>query len=246
MKFSPEIEILNTTDSTNTVLKAKLAEMELPEFYALLARNQIAGRGQMAQSWHSEAGKNLTISVVIYPDCEISNQFFLSKIVSCVLVEYLSELGKPFTIKWPNDIYFQDKKIAGILTENTLSVQKIKQSVVGIGLNVNQTEFPENLPNPISLKSIFQKTFDIEEIASNILERVFLWFKKFKNGQFEEINEYYHQNLLGYRREIRFLINSEACLGYILGTSTEGKLVVGLQNQIVKEFDLKEIKFLFT
>ena len=151
---------IESTDSTNTLLKQLAAEGNPPEF--IYAGFQTAGRGQTGNGWESEANKNLLCSILLPPR---KNLFELNVAVS-VAVQRL--LGEDFTIKWPNDIYWQDKKVAGILIENAIIGNEIKYSIAGIGLNVNQTKWKTDAPNPVSLKQIHGTDFDIDVLMQQL------------------------------------------------------------------------------
>lgn len=178
---------IKTTHSTSTLLKQLAAEGNPPDF--IYAGYQTAGRGQTGNSWESEEGKNLLCSILLPPD---KNLYFLNIAVGVAL---LKVIGEGFTIKWPNDIYWQDKKAAGILIENAIIGNEIKYSIAGIGLNVNQTEFKSDAPNPISLKQIRGQEYDIEQLMNQVLEAV----HKVLNEPEEEVWTYYKAHL--YRRE---------------------------------------------
>ena len=140
---------------------------------AVVAEYQTAGRGCGSNTWESERGKNLTFSVLLHPteipaDC----QFRISEAVSVALCETLEQFFRPVTIKWPNDIYVGDRKICGILIENQLRGRLISDSIVGIGLNVNQTEFRSDAPNPVSLAQLTGHEEDREALLQAFLQRL--------------------------------------------------------------------------
>ena len=178
---------IKTTNSTSTLLKQMAAEGNPPDF--IYAGYQTAGRGQTGNSWESEEGKNLLCSILLPPD---KNLYFLNIAVGVAL---LRVIGEDFSIKWPNDIYWQDKKAAGILVENAIIGNEIKYSIAGIGLNVNQTEFKSDAPNPVSLKQIRVREYDIESLMNRVLEEV----HKVLNEPEQDIWSYYKSHL--YRRE---------------------------------------------
>ena len=178
---------IKTTHSTSTLLKQLAAEGNPPDF--ICAGFQTAGRGQTGNSWESEEGKNLLCSILLPPD---KNLYFLNIAVGVAL---LRVIGEDFSIKWPNDIYWQDKKAAGILVENAIIGNEIKYSIAGIGLNVNQTEFKSDAPNPVSLKQIRGREYDIESLMNRVLEEV----HKVLNEPEQDIWSYYKSHL--YRRE---------------------------------------------
>lgn len=178
---------INSTNSTNTLLKELIAKGQEPEY--IYAGYQTAGRGQTGNSWESEKDKNLICSILLPPD---KNLYFLNIAVS---VAILRVIGEDFTIKWPNDIYWQDKKVAGILIENAIIGNEIRYSIAGIGLNVNQTEFKSDAPNPISLKQICGQEYDIERLMSQLFEAV----QKVLNEPEQDVWSYYKSHL--YRRK---------------------------------------------
>ena len=148
-------EHLAETDSTNTYLQQLDADRHLPEGYIAYTDTQRAGRGQRGNSWESQPGKNLTFSLLLRPEHIPANQqFLLSQAVSLAATDVLNRYASGFSIKWPNDIYWEDKKIAGILIENVLSGSTFARSIVGIGLNINQERFISDAPNPVSLFQI--------------------------------------------------------------------------------------------
>ena len=173
-----------STNSTNTLLKQLAAEGNPPEF--IYAGFQTAGRGQTGNGWESEANKNLLCSILLPPR---KNLFELNVAVS-VAVQRL--LGEDFTIKWPNDIYWQDKKVAGILIENAIIGNDIKYSIAGIGLNVNQTKWKTNAPNPVSMKQITGKEYDLNVLMQQL-------YAEIKKALDEDVWEDYRAHL--YRRE---------------------------------------------
>jgi BirA family biotin operon repressor/biotin-[acetyl-CoA-carboxylase] ligase len=173
--MSLSIITLDEARSTNTVL----AEMcDATHGTVVTARAQTAGRGQRGNTWESEPGKNLTFSLMLRPrNIAARRQFELSMAVSLGIVEALDKYldASRLTIKWPNDIYYDNLKLAGILIENSLSAGGIDRSIVGVGLNVNQTRFVSDAPNPVSLSGICGHEFDLDtvltEVCTSILER---------------------------------------------------------------------------
>ena len=158
---------IKSTNSTNTLLKELLAKGEWPENERFLyAGYQTAGRGQTGNGWESEAGKNLLCSILLPPT---KNLHFLNIAVGVAL---LRVIGEDFTIKWPNDIYYGDKKLAGILLENAIIGSEVRYAIAGIGLNVNQTVFVSDAPNPVSLKQITGKEYDIDELMERLMVEI--------------------------------------------------------------------------
>ena len=162
-EFPVPLIILPETDSTNNYLTQLCNEQQsaVREFTTVIAERQTAGKGQRGNSWESEDCRNITFSFVLYPTfIEARRQFILSQIVSLSIKEELDQWTEGISIKWPNDIYWNEKKICGILIENDLSGHHIGRSISGIGVNINQDVFRSNAPNPISLKQITGKDHD--------------------------------------------------------------------------------------
>jgi len=156
------------THSTNSLMKELIAKGQEPRF--IYAGYQTAGRGQTGNSWESEEGKNLLCSILLPPDKDL---YFLNIAVGVAILRTISELGiSELGIKWPNDIYYKDKKLAGILVENAIIGSEVKYSIAGVGLNVNQTEFRSDAPNPVSLKQITGRDYNIDELMQRLYEEV--------------------------------------------------------------------------
>ena len=161
-----EIRWIEQTGSTNSYLKERLHTMEPLTF--VFAKEQTAGRGQRGNSWEAEPGKNLTFSLNIKPEISPKEQFAISEAAALGIVTMLQDHGIHAMVKWPNDIYAGDKKICGILIENSVMGTEISRSVIGVGLNVNQTVFLSDAPNPVSMKMITGKGYDLKSLAREI------------------------------------------------------------------------------
>lgn len=194
---------ISTTYSTNTLLKELLAKGEWPEGERFLYTGfQTAGRGQAGNGWESEEGKNLLCSILLPPRKDL---FYLNvlvsvavhKVIRSLLFERsgLLSLSEAVSIKWPNDIYYGDKKIAGILIENAILGNEVKYSIAGIGLNVNQTTFVSSAPNPVSLKLISGKETDIDALMQALMAQI----EALEAIDEAQIWAYYREHL--YRRE---------------------------------------------
>ena len=237
---------LDAIDSTNEFLKGLSVEQTLENFTVVTAENQTKGKGQMGSVWVSEPSKNLIMSVLIKDFVKNSNQIFdINIAVSVLIIQALEGFGIPeLSIKWPNDIMSYNKKIGGVLIENSIKSYGNIFSIVGLGLNVNQTNF-EQLPKASSLATICNAPFDKEEILLKIIDKLkqnvifwnqtpdLLWSeytnKLFKKGipmPFEDQNQ--HQ-----------------FMGIIQGVSSIGRLRILLDNDTVSEFDIKGIQMLY-
>ncbi len=233
--------------STNDLLKELLAKSTpLPEGTVIMAEYQTAGKGQQQSGWHSEPEKNLIFSLLLFPNFLFAdNSFFLLCAISLGVIKPLKKiLGDQVRIKWPNDIYYGQKKLGGILIENLLAKRSIRHSVVGIGININQDIFPDYLPNPISMQQILNKNSVIKEVLSQICVGIEIEYLKLKAGHFEEIKQEYLQNLYGLGQELHFKTNEEIFTGVISTVNHLGLLGIQRENK-TQFFDLKEIKFIF-
>ncbi|CAZ94757.1 biotin--[acetyl-CoA-carboxylase] ligase [Zobellia galactanivorans] len=238
---------LNATDSTNAYLKRLLPDSSLTDFTVVMAEEQLKGKGQMGAVWESEAGKNLTISVLKNELHLVADDFFALNIcVSLAVYDVLKAYQVPnLSIKWPNDILSGTSKICGILIENLLSGGQINTAVIGIGLNVNQTFFG-NVENASSLKLILGKNFNLDELLHAIVESLKQNFLKIKVGPMVKLWQAYEEVLFRKDKPSTFENrNGELFMGFIRGISPKGKLVIALEDNIMQEFDIKEVKLLY-
>jgi BirA family biotin operon repressor/biotin-[acetyl-CoA-carboxylase] ligase len=229
--------------STNTFAMEWIAKSKPIEGTVVWAGQQTAGRGQFGCIWETEPATNLTFSLILYPTfLSASQQFALSKAVAVAIHDFLSHYTSGVSIKWPNDIYIQDKKAAGILIENTLNGQQISASVIGIGININQKNF-ENLPKATSLSNITGKEYNLYVLLQHLftcLEQRYLQLRAGKN-----FNSAYTSLLYRFAEDACYqrTSTSEILWGRIISVSPFGKL--SLQHaKGIEEFDLKEIRFL--
>lgn len=238
---------LDAIDSTNTFLKEISNEDLLEDYTIVVAKQQTNGRGQMGKNWQSKAGENLTFSVFKrINNLAFSNQFYLSIITSLALYKTLKLYNVPnLFVKWPNDILSANKKIAGVLIENIVQKNRLEHSIIGIGLNINQTDFI-SLDSASSLKLICGKTFDLDEILHKFLITLKDYFKTLDSGYFEVLKSDYESKLFRKNKPSTFK-NAEGVLfsGFIKGISSSGNLVLLLEDEIIEEFALNEITLLY-
>jgi BirA family biotin operon repressor/biotin-[acetyl-CoA-carboxylase] ligase len=238
---------LTEVDSTNSYLKHLLSNSKpLPEGTVIMAENQYAGRGQQQNGWFAGPGKNLTFSILLNPHfLSIANQFDLTRVVSLGVLDALTPLpGPPLKVKWPNDMYYGDKKLGGILIENLIQGEVIKNSVVGIGLNVNQENFPQWVPNAISVKQILHHDYDKIQLLSEICRNLEAWYLTLKDGKTSIVRNAYLSRLYWLNESRPFKTGDEIFNGTIRQVRDNGLLVVENTNGTQKEFSLKEIEFL--
>lgn len=186
---------LEETDSTNNQLKQLLKDNP-EEGSVVIADYQSVGRGQMGNGWHSEKGKNLLFSILLYPENLPANeQFIISRIASLAVKNMLDQFTNDIRIKWPNDIYWKEKKICGMLIENDVQGKNILNSIIGIGININQEEFPDDLPNPVSLLQITGSVHDRDYLFDIFIREFFLIYREFQNGNISSIEDEYMLDL---------------------------------------------------
>ncbi|NLP57599.1 biotin--[acetyl-CoA-carboxylase] ligase [Lutibacter sp. B1] len=237
---------LDAIDSTNSYIKKLATKNNIESYTIVTANHQTAGRGQMGTVWVSDKGKNLTFSVLIkFSDFKIKHQFYLSMAISLAILKVLQFYVKTsLYIKWPNDILAGKDKIAGILIENILSGTSIKQSVIGIGLNVNQKKFPKSAGEVISLKKLTGNTIDLDILLKKIIDEIKNFVVYIEQNEFDKLKEMYLTYLYKYNVPAMFENNKGILfLGKIVDIFEDGKLVVELEDEKTRKFNLKEIKF---
>ena len=230
--------------STNTYVKELLlAGIELPDVTVVEADYQTGGRGQQGNSWESERGKNLTFSFVCHPTfLPATNQFILSQAIAVAVQRTLSEYTDGISIKWPNDIYWNDRKICGTLIECNLMGSTIKDCIIGTGINVNQTEFRSDAPNPVSLAQITGFTFNRQQILNRVVEEFSELYKAINP---DALKSEYMQHL--YRREGFYQYqepNGEPFEAAMVDVEPTGHLVLRLHDGSIKKYEFKEIKYI--
>lgn len=241
--------MFDSLESTNKY--CELLDMnEVKEFTVICAREQTAGIGQRGNCWHSEAGSNLTFSMVLKPEfLPVENQYMLTKAVSLGLVEGI-EPYLPNTmvrIKWPNDIYVGNKKICGILISNKVKGANLSVSIVGIGLNVNQTVFPDWVPNPVSIKQVSGRDESLEMVLKRVVDAVELRYIQLRDGWFsgvEEMDKEYLSRLLFLGREMPYKYHEKEIMATIVGVNRFGHLELVTDSGDTITCQLKELKFL--
>ena len=233
---------LPSVGSTNNYTIEKLRQSVIPEGTVVVADEQTNGKGQRGNHWQSKPNKNLTFSVVLHPHfLAPTEQFNLTKVVSLAVYDFLINKGiQAVKIKWPNDVFVGTNKIAGILIENTLAGNHLKHSVVGVGLNVNQTDFPVEL-HATSLAKETGNTFDLQKELAAFCGYLEARYLQLKNGS-NLLHLQYHQQLYLLNTASQFTTNGETFTGTITGTTHEGKLKIAT-NAKERVFDFKEICF---
>lgn len=212
----------------------------------VVVERQREGRGQRGHTWLSPEGLNLTASLLLEPRfLAVNEQFQLLRVVALGLCDMLSEYGIEARIKWTNDIYVGDKKLVGILIEHTLLGDHLNRTIVGIGLNINQTAFDATLPNPISMAQILGRTFDRDQLLLLLDRAIRLRYEALRQGAVERLEQDYHACLYGLNRPQRFRLPSmEEFVGRIRGVKSSGELLVEGPDGHLKGYLFREIDFL--
>ena len=238
---------LSAIDSTNSFLKEMASSSTLENFTVVVTENQIKGRGQQGSTWESEEGKNLIFSVfVTFNALNILDKKYLNYAVSLAVFEVLQQENIPrIAIKWPNDILSANKKIGGILIENSLKGSKISSAVIGIGLNVNQTRFSSTLEKASSLKLTSNRTFNLAQLLEDMVvslksKIVLLYTKDFSSLETSYLKVLYKKNIPTMFKDRKGVL----FMGIIRGISMDGKLQVALEDETLREFGIKEISLL--
>ena len=237
---------LKEVDSTNTFLKNILSNSKpVPDGTVIMAETQYAGRGQRDNTWHAEPGKNLTFSLLLKPGfLSAQQQFDLTRAVSLGVYDALYPLLRDsLKIKWPNDIYYGDKKLGGMLIENILQGSQIKNAIIGIGVNVNQENFPDNATNATSIKKILQRDYELKNILAEICNHIEAYYLHLKAGRFEYVRNIYLSRLYWLNEERQFKSNGQVFEGVIKNVKDNGLLVID-QMGGEQAYNLKEIEFL--
>jgi BirA family biotin operon repressor/biotin-[acetyl-CoA-carboxylase] ligase len=237
---------LPSCHSTNDLALEMIKDDKAEDGMIIITTDQIKGRGQRGNKWLTKPGENLTFSIIL-DTCEIkSTDFFkLSMAISLGIIEglnhQLSTINYQLKVKWPNDIYFEDKKLGGILIENVFRGSGSVWSVVGIGININQTEF--NYLNATSLSFISGHAYDLQTVLEGITTEIEKYFLLIKNLDPDQIKRLYLQKLYKFKEINIFKAGEETFEGVIEDIDDVGKLIVNHEGTL-RSFNMQEVKFL--
>ncbi len=241
MHFGNTIIRLSDTSSTNNYVASLAKAGKLVSGTVIMAENQTEGRGQMHRSWDSERGKNLTFSLFLENvSLSVTNQFILSKIMNLGVIKYLSSVGLEGKIKWPNDILVNGQKICGMLIENQVMGSTIQQSIVGIGLNINQISFRGFAAT--SMKNELGKELDLNKVLDSLLFYLNQAYDYYRAVP-DPLTSDYLDVLSGYRTEMSYEDDQGQFRGIILGIAESGHLRVERRGEIC-EYSMGEIRWL--
>ena len=232
--------------STNVLANEWLVENKVVEGTVILTHDQYAGKGQATNKWESAPHKNLTFSIILLPKFLLARkQFLLNQVVSLSVFDTLKEyIGEGVAIKWPNDIYVFDKKITGILIQNSLRGSTLQSSIIGIGLNVNQKQFISDAPNPTSMALEIGETIDLHRVLSKFCQHLESNYLQLKAGQTAQIQRRYLDSLFRFGKTCPYRrLDGTIFKGEIKGVTDIGKLMIRTNNGI-EEFAFKEVGYI--
>lgn len=236
---------VNQLDSTNAYALQLLKDTNPSGGTVVMALNQTEGRGQQTNAWESESGKNLTISLILRPDFILAqDQFQVSMLISLGVFDYLKAYSENVSIKWPNDIYIKDKKITGILIEQSIMGDHLSNSVCGIGLNVNQEKFISDAPNPISLNMLTNKKYNLDKELSKLLAAIEKRYFQLMNKGGEQLEVDYLESMYWMNEKHEFEDEDGDFTGQIVGISEFGQLLIEDEDKEMRTYNFKEVSFI--
>ena len=236
---------LLSVDSTNNYARKLLSGDRPEEGTVIISGEQTKGRGYGENTWHSKRGKNLLFSIILYPQFISANtQFLISKVISLGIYDYLCTYISDVSIKWPNDIYVDDRKIAGILIENDLMGSSVKTSIVGIGININQEKFPNDIPNPVSLNQMIEKKLVLKDELKKLAGFLEKRYQMLAQGKVDKIQKDYHGKLFRLNEMSWYQNSDEQFKAKIIGVSDYGQLILENQSGKTLEYNFKEVEFI--
>ncbi len=243
MPASRFFKILDSVDSTNNYAMAQVHAGMAKHGMAWFAREQAAGKGQRGRQWDSEPGKNIALSLILQPELmKLTQGFFLSSVVALACHDlFLKYAGDETSIKWPNDLYWRDRKAGGILIENVQQGNNWKYAIVGVGININQTKFGEDLKNPVSLKQITGKDHDAAKLAEELYDLLMERTAQMETDSFEKTLKTYNQHLFGLNKSVRLKKDNAVFETVIKEVNDRGQLVT--VDAMERVFDFGQVEW---
>ena len=213
----------------------------------VIAERQTAGRGQRGHTWESAEGKNITFSLILEPQfLPVNEQFLLSEVLALALVDTLAEYGIEARIKWTNDIYVGDRKIVGMLIENSLGGGALARTIAGIGLNINQTEFDPTLPNPTSMALVAGREFDREEVLTRLHTNILSLYEALRCGEKDMLQQRYRETMYRLGEAHPYALPDGTIFeGVIRGVRPSGELQIEhTEDGSLHEYLFKQVEFI--
>lgn len=246
MKLSPDDNkflFFNVVDSTNEMAEKLLFTQKIEEFTVIFTDFQEKGRGVGLNIWQSEPAQNILMSIILQPDfLNPADQFLINKVVSLAVGKCLGKFlpTTEIKIKWPNDVYASNRKIAGILSKNIIMGDQFSSCIVGIGLNVNQMNFNPKLPNPVSMAQLAGSNFDREAVLNELINQIKAGYHVLRIGNIADIHQAYLSKLLNFSQPAVYKCRGQEFIGIIRDVDHFGHLVVE-SGGLTKKYDMKEI-----
>jgi BirA family biotin operon repressor/biotin-[acetyl-CoA-carboxylase] ligase len=245
MIIGSEIVFRENLPSTNTYASQILRDKNIKEGTIIYTNYQSAGRGYAGNGWESENGKNLLFSILLFPTfVNPADQFIISMAISLGICDFLERFIPACTVKWPNDIYVNNDKIAGILIENTIMGNTLEESVAGIGLNVNQVKFLSDAPNPVSMKKITGTDYDLNDTLTQLASDLDKRYKQLISEKFIQLREEYTAKLFRLNEWAGFRDSKGVFTGRIISVSESGRLQVETKSGSRNDYSFKEVEFI--
>ena len=245
MIIGSKLFFFENLQSTNTHAANLLKNDDLPEGTIVYTNFQLAGRGQMGNRWESEDGKNLLISIVLFPSMiNPTNQFLISMAISLGICDFIKRCSPVCAIKWPNDIYVNNDKIAGILIKNSIMGDQIENTIAGIGLNINQDKFISDAPNPVSLSLITGMSYDLTCCLNQLASDLDIRYKQLISESYARIKHEYVSQLYRLNEWCNFKDMNGIYTGRILSVTDSGRLKIERRDGNISEYSFKEIDFI--
>ncbi len=234
---------LSSIDSTNVFATQWLSKSKPSGLSCIYTYNQTAGRGQFGRKWESESGKNISCSIIIpFKGLSVKEQIMLNMSIALRVRAYIAALSKETCyIKWPNDIYVNDKKIGGLLIQNILALKQISHCIIGVGLNINQTSFSKTIPNPISLKQLSNNTYDLLDLIQGLSKQLNIKTEDVVANY--NIIEQYNQHLYKIGEEKKFVFKEQEIRGVIREVDSKGHLIL-MTDQGKESFAFGDLKMI--
>lgn len=241
-----QIQFIPETDSTNAEARRMIQHGYNGHKLLIWTDFQHAGRGQRTNHWESEKAKNLLFTLCVQPSFLLARQqFLLSEAVSLAVCTTFNTIHPGFTIKWPNDIYHQENKVCGILIEQVLQSTHISQSLIGIGININQTIFRSDAPNPTSLSIITHKEHSRHAILEQFLEHFCHYYQLLENQRYQQLQQAYHEHLFRSSGPHLFKDEKGVFEAYIQRVEDSGQLILLTSEGQQRSYTFKEVKYIF-
>ncbi len=236
-----------STESTNSYAENLLSQNKIDTPACIVAIDQTSGKGLEQNKWESEPGKNLTFSIVCFPGfLPAAQQFSLNKTVALTVFDTLKLLlpTERIFIKWPNDIYINNKKAAGILIQTSVQSQRMNWAIIGIGININQKTFPKQIPNPASVIQYKKTVSDLNKVLDNFIKAFNKRYSQLEAGKIDLIDEQYSEYLYLINSSSKFIINEKKIQATIMGVNQYGWLQLSVSDGKIVECDMKQVQFI--